>query len=66
MTATSSPHHFSPQKVRDAFLFDRYAVCRHCLLPRSVHPVHFWAPAREAFDRTRPNLSWETLHSEGA
>lgn len=41
--------------LRGPHPFDRYGlqwwICRHCYLPRSMHPVRTWTPARLLRDR---------------
>jgi hypothetical protein len=57
---STSPHRFRPLRWWDAFRGP--GRCRHCLLPRDAHPIHYWAPARALGDKTKAELTWENLH----
>jgi hypothetical protein len=59
-SVSTSPHGFRPLKPWDALRSS--GRCRHCLLPRYAHPVHYWAPARALGDRSKAEVSWENLN----
>jgi hypothetical protein len=56
----TGPHSFRPLRWWDAFRGN--GRCRHCLIPRSAHPVHGWIRARALGDKRKAELSFEALH----
>jgi hypothetical protein len=60
---TTSPHQFKPLRWWDRLRQNGH--CFHCLLPQSVHPVNYWAPARALGDKSKAETSWEDLDGKG-
>lgn len=53
------PHKFTPMRLWDLRGGGR---CRACFLPMNAHPVHCWVPSRPLGDKSKAELSWQTLH----
>lgn len=56
MSPGVAPHDFVRLRLRDGLWFG--GCCRHCLLPRFLHPVYYWSEARALGDRTSALGSW--------
>jgi hypothetical protein len=59
----SGPHSFRPLSIVD--LIRRNGRCLHCYAPRFAHPMHGWVRARPLGDRTKAELSFESLRPKG-
>lgn len=60
MPTNVSPHGFKPIRFWD--LLHKNGRCNRCKLPRFAHPIHYWAPARPMYDKSKAELNWENLH----
>lgn len=62
--AATEPHRFAALRFADRLYPN--GRCAHCYAPKWAHPVHAWVLARPVDDHSPAELSFESLHAEGA
>lgn len=55
-------HKFRPLTWRDRLRSS--GRCEACFLPKVMHPIHFYVPARPLGDKRPAEASWEALGGE--